>query len=293
MTADDDTTTVSTQIGQFAWVPVWVLNLDLKGAELAVYVALRSYANADRDARPSVKKIADRAGVHKSTAESAITKFRRMGLIETTRRYRTDGSISGCDYHLFDLMPEALRDTKRGGASPQTGTPPPTGTPPATDGGVPRPRREQEQTNEQTSSSESSPPENSRAKVDLPRPDVEALCALLADLIEGNGVKRPQITKDWRTECRRLLDIDKPKGGPDGVERVMRWAMADSFWRANVLSMPKFRKQYPQLVLKARAEWERRHRSSDIPTTTQRVMDLEALREHPRVGAQFEIGGVG
>lgn len=80
------------------------------------------------------------------------------------------------------------------------------------------------------------------------REDVDHLCDVLADLIEANGSIRPKITKAWRDECRRMLDID----GRDPVkaENLMRWCQADPFWRSNVLSMSKFRDQYDQLRLK-------------------------------------------
>lgn len=82
-----------------------------------------------------------------------------------------------------------------------------------------------------------------------PRPEVEALCTLLADLIEANGSKRPNITKTWHDAARLMLDRD----GYDlaQVEGVMRWSQEDEFWRANVLSMPTFRKQYDRLRMQA------------------------------------------
>lgn len=142
------------------------------------------------------------------------------------------------------------------------------------------------------------PEETSRREKasDLPRPDVERLCVLLADLVEGNGVKRPTITKDWRSACRRLLDIDKPKGGVEGVEMVMRWALADSFWMTNILSMPKFRQQYSHLVLKARADWEKRNGRQQGSPTDDRVQGWLDLRrpEPPQQPGLPEIeGGVG
>lgn len=84
------------------------------------------------------------------------------------------------------------------------------------------------------------------------REDVDHLCDVLADLIAANGCNRPKITKAWRDECRRMLDID----GRDPVkaENLMRWCQADPFWRSNVLSMPKFREKYEALKLKALAE---------------------------------------
>lgn len=79
------------------------------------------------------------------------------------------------------------------------------------------------------------------------RDDVDSLCDLLCDLVQGNDCRRPTVTKQWRDEARRLLDKDGVERGE--AERVMRWALADNFWRANVLSMPKFRQKFDQLKL--------------------------------------------
>ena len=81
-----------------------------------------------------------------------------------------------------------------------------------------------------------------------PREDVEALCALLADLIEANGSKRPTITKRWRDAARLMLDSDGRALAE--AERVIRWSQADGFWKTNILSMPKLREKYDQLRLR-------------------------------------------
>ena len=82
-----------------------------------------------------------------------------------------------------------------------------------------------------------------------PREDVERLCSLLADRIEGNGAKRPSITKAWRDAARLLLDRD------GRTERqaawIIDWCQADEFWRSNILSMPKLREKFDQLVMKS------------------------------------------
>jgi hypothetical protein len=81
------------------------------------------------------------------------------------------------------------------------------------------------------------------------REDVESLCTHLAGLIEGNGVKRPTVTDSWRKEARLLLDRD-------GVSladalAVAAWSQADSFWKSNILSVPKLRQQYARLKLQS------------------------------------------
>jgi DNA-binding transcriptional ArsR family regulator len=55
------------------------------------------------------------------------------------------------------------------------------------------------------------PPKKARPKVaDIPRPDVDEICTYLADKIEANGSKRPEITKEWRRDARLLLDEKRP-----------------------------------------------------------------------------------
>jgi hypothetical protein len=81
------------------------------------------------------------------------------------------------------------------------------------------------------------------------RPDVEAICSRLADRIEGNGSKRPEITKTWRTQARLLIDSDGRT--EDQALRAIDWCQGDDFWRTNILSMGKFREKYDQLRLAA------------------------------------------
>lgn len=56
----------------------------------------------------------------------------------------------------------------------------------------------------------------------------------------------------WQNDMR-LLVCDR--GGDEDafleIERIIEWCQADSFWRSNILSPAKLRKQFTQLVLKA------------------------------------------
>jgi hypothetical protein len=79
------------------------------------------------------------------------------------------------------------------------------------------------------------------------RPDVSRLCSALADAIEANGSKRPVIGKTWLDSARMLIDSDhRPV---DESIALIGWCQADPFWKANVLSMPKFREKYDTLRL--------------------------------------------
>ena len=97
---------------------------------------------------------------------------------------------------------------------------------------------------EQTSSSAKPP-----AVAKPPRADVEQLCTRLRDHIAGNTSKTPNITAKWRTEARLLLDRDDIDF--DEAVRVLDWCQADSFWKGNILSMPKFREKFAQLQIKS------------------------------------------
>lgn len=96
----------------------------------------------------------------------------------------------------------------------------------------------------------SSPVADATLDPEMARDDVERLCLRLADKIHNNGAKRPTITKAWRDAARLLLDKD----GRTEAQSVwlIDWCQADDFWRSNILSMPKFREKYDQLLLRAK-----------------------------------------
>ena len=93
---------------------------------------------------------------------------------------------------------------------------------------------------------------------EAPREDVERLCKHLADRIEGNGSKRPSVTKTWRDEARLMLDNDGRS--EDQVHKAIDWCQGDAFWHSKVMSMPKLREKYDQLRLQA-ADQERKQRA--------------------------------
>jgi hypothetical protein len=114
------------------------------------------------------------------------------------------------------------------------------------------------------------------------REDVEQACTLLADLIEGNGSKRPRITDEWRRAARLLIDKDGRSLGQ--VLAAIRWSQNDSFWRGNILSMPTLRRQYDKLRLAAIRERDQRNtggRNSDLGTDAHldRYLERRKARE--------------
>lgn len=145
------------------------------------------------------------------------------------------------------------------------------------------PYTDNETTTKDTSTSEndrtSEPKRPRRAKPSTDRPDVERICNHLADRIAADGTNRPTITAKWRAEARLLLDVDGRT-----VEQVIKaidWCQADPFWRGNILSMPKLRKQYETL---------RRHaqRPNGRASPNGQLVEHNGLRLKPETAARLD-----
>lgn len=81
---------------------------------------------------------------------------------------------------------------------------------------------------------------------------IALLCGLLAAHIQRNDEKAhpDPDAESWRTDMR-LLVADR-HGDVAEVARIIDWCQADGFWRSNILSPRKLRKQFTQLALKAK-----------------------------------------
>ena len=88
------------------------------------------------------------------------------------------------------------------------------------------------------------------------REDALRLCQHLADRIEGNGSKRPNITVRWLDAARLLMDLDGRT--EDQIHKAIDWCQDDGFWKANVMSMPTLREKYDTLRLRAQEANEKK-----------------------------------
>ncbi|NEA21574.1 hypothetical protein [Actinomadura bangladeshensis] len=112
------------------------------------------------------------------------------------------------------------------------------------------------------------------------RPDVERLCAHLADRVAANGSKRPQITKKWRTAARLMLDRDGRT--EEQIRGAIDWSQNHEFWRGNVMSMPKLREQYDRMRLQAESARARATPGQRRSTADERVAQGQALKDQFR-----------
>jgi hypothetical protein len=153
---------------------------------------------------------------------------------------------------LADVVKESLRPTSTNG----NGTPPPSPAAPPSPG---------------------------------PGPGPFALCRRLAELMLANDPKakvEPE-SKRWLDAARLLVDADGRHF--EEALAVLEWSQQDEFWRTNVLSMPTFRKQYPRLRMRWRAERQGAaavlavSRENQPPASTAELL-AEYERRHTRTG---------
>ena len=102
------------------------------------------------------------------------------------------------------------------------------------------------------SSSLSSSKTKKKIRVAPPKEALE-LAQLLSDKIFENIPNRTPPTEHqlltWAYEADRIHHID---GHPwDEIRKLLLWSQQDDFWKSNILSMSKLRKQWNQLMAKA------------------------------------------
>jgi hypothetical protein len=99
--------------------------------------------------------------------------------------------------------------------------------------------------------------------------EVIKACNLLADLIADNGSRRPEVTDKWLSDMERLNRIDERSW--EQITKAIEWCQADDFWRGNIMSPGKLRKQYDQLRLAA----QRNTKQSKFTKTMDWLKNLE------------------
>lgn len=106
------------------------------------------------------------------------------------------------------------------------------------------------------------------------RDDVERVCQHMAKSIQERGGKKPSISKAWRDSARLMLDKDQI--AEKDIHAAIDWSANDSFWRSNILSVPKLREKYLQLSLQAQRQPSPSSRRLGLvqPTTDEQTQEI-------------------
>ncbi|HJF54415.1 MAG TPA: hypothetical protein K8W06_04625 [Limosilactobacillus coleohominis] len=76
--------------------------------------------------------------------------------------------------------------------------------------------------------------------------------------IMANNPDHRKITESqlqsWADDMRKMLELDKRSYSQ--VSNMISWCQRDDFWKTNILSASKLRKQYDQMRVRAMNEWQ-------------------------------------
>lgn len=97
---------------------------------------------------------------------------------------------------------------------------------------------------------------------------------LLFDLVQQNypNAKKPNLEK-WANDFRLLRETDHAL--PKDIKYIIEWSQKNSFWKSNIRSADKFRKQYQTLYIQAEEEYKKGNKVVSISKHKQ----IEKLRE--------------
>lgn len=121
----DEPTHLTTDIGQYAIVPLWVVQSDLSATAVRVFALLAGkYAHrVTHDCWPSLQRIADDLAIHRNTAKAAIAELVDRGVLTRRQRGNEAGQTSN-HYTLRFVAPDSFRASA--GAPPRTENSPPS-----------------------------------------------------------------------------------------------------------------------------------------------------------------------
>lgn len=207
-----------------------------------VLIVLADHAKRDgTGAWPSVATIADEANLSERAVQRALRELEAAGEVVSQGPHPEHGTT------VWDVLVGGAKSAPPGGDNSAPGG--------VTNG-----------TSAHAHGGAKSAPKPSDSQPSITR-ESAPLCFLLADLLEGIGVKRPTITESWAVAERRMVEIDGRDIGTAG--ELLRWLFispeeAAAFWRGNILSLPTFRRRYDQLELQ---------RQRSRPLTGQQLRD--------------------
>ena len=94
-------------------------------------------------------------------------------------------------------------------------------------------------------------------------------------LKQDSTTKVPDDLTNWAIEADRMIRLDKRD--PKEAANLITWAQNDDFWKANILSMKKFRAQYDKLKRQAHRNKGSRKVFDDDYEYQERVTDKDAF----------------
>jgi hypothetical protein len=249
---DNDKAEIHVDPLPFQQIPNWVFESDVSATAIKLYLVLRKNGDNKRGVSFwSRKKLAEQMGSSIATVDRAKTELITIGAICYIKRKNETGDWTSNLYHIHTTTAHncSYLASKMKPPSPKNDA---TGSPKSdalTNNHIELRTKEL----------------NTRTYGD----EIIQACDLLADLIAANGSRRPQVTDKWLIDMERIHRIDERSW--EQITKAIQWCQADDFWRGNILSPAKLRKQYDQLRLAA----QRNTKQSKFTKTMDWLKNLE------------------
>jgi hypothetical protein len=226
---------VRLQRGPYAIVPNWISEAEISDGALRLWIVLYGYADRDTGTcYPHRATLAERLSVSsKRTVDRYLNELKTLGCVKIEHQFNGGGGQLGSIYHLNEEPGGWATDCTGGASQIAQGA-----SNILRRGGDTDCPQEEQEPNEQEPSNNATPKWSD---------EVEALTQTLAKKVSENTRRPVNVTDAWRTSIDRIIRLDGYTA--DEVDQVIRWATADEFWRANILSAEKLRKRLPQLRL--------------------------------------------
>lgn len=193
------------------------------------------------------------SGLSANGIVKAREKLKALGLIDFKSRGRRKSTV----YKLLDLSgnKSAVNSSDNSGDKSSDISGDNGG-----DNSVPLNKTKQNKTKQNNTSGKSGTSHKKAARK-FAEDSVEMELALyLFDKIKQNNPEHKDLAdsqkQKWADSIRLMIERDKRT--PQQIHNMIDWCQADSFWKQNILSTAKLRKQYDTMRPKAKAEWERK-----------------------------------
>lgn len=232
--SNNDSVTIENESLPFQQIPNWIFESPISPTAIKLYLVLRKNGDNKRGTSYySRKKLAEQLGTSPNTMDRAKKELIDIGALCQINRKNDQGDWTSNLYHVHT---NCLLDCRY--LLSKMGRPIPT------DGETPIPTNGELTNNHLELRTKELSTRTYGA-------EVNSMANLLADLIKANGINRPDVTDKWLADIERLNRIDGYSW--EQIESTIRWVQADSFWRSNVLSPSKLRKQFGALQLKMKS----------------------------------------
>lgn len=202
------------------------------------------------------------SGLSANGIVKAREKLKALGLIDFKSRGRRKSTV----YKLLDLSSDKSVVNSSVNSSDNSGD---ISGDNSSDNSVPLNKTKQEKTKQNNTSGKSGT-SHKKAVRKFADDSVEMKLAMyLFDKIKQNNPEHTELTEEqkqkWADHIRLMIERDKRT--PQQIHSMIDWCQADNFWKTNILSTAKLRKQYDAMKVKANSNYRKQEtvRREPIP----------------------------